>query len=240
MKLTTDIIRRLIKEELSLFESQYGEEFNPQMELPKGHKGKKNNEYLSYEDDKNHQIYQSYVDQLKKHSWTIDMIIEGALEMAKTQIERAYHRHRNFSEDERWIKTYLDILGYEDEKNNIKYHIGKGIIFNIRAQIKQKKKEQTPEEKEQEKKEHFPIPEYLDPWALRNILVEENPDNLNNDILNDVKRMFYFIKDLHQGKLPYKPEAQEAIKNNKETFNQAFSSYDGPSPEDSYEGKDIF
>ena len=90
-----------------------------------------------------------------------------------------------------------------------------------------------------QEKEYFPTPDYLNLLTLTKLLFKENPNNLNDDILDEAKRMFYFMKDLHQGKLPYKPEVQDAIKNNKEIFNQAFSGYDGPAPEDSYEGKDL-
>ena len=93
VKLTIETIKKLIKEELTMLESEYGEEFNPQMELPAGHKGDKTRSWkgstlgysmvLNYNDDKNKAIYYSYVKKLIQHPWTIDMIIEAAAERIK-------------------------------------------------------------------------------------------------------------------------------------------------------------
>ena len=88
--------------------------------------------------------------------------------------------------------------------------------------------------------EYFPFPDHLSSGGISDILHKENPNNLNDEIEKECKRMFYFIKDLYEGKLDgVSPEMQKTAISNIETFNQLLAGYDGPKPEDSFEGKNL-
>lgn len=238
MKLTIETLKKLIKEELNLLESQYGEEFNPQMKLPPDHEGNKITSWKGSElgyhkvldpsDDRNEAIYESYAKKLIQHSWTIDMIIEGAVE----KIKESLYEMMQGMEIEDIANSYIFIDFYDQMLNTARFasstHHSHRLLGLGLAYIQGKKAE-----------EYFPIPDHLAYYPVAGILAKENPNNLNDDIVKECKRMFYFIKDLYGGKLDgMSPEMQKTAINNIETFNQLLASYDGPAPEDSYERKD--
>jgi hypothetical protein len=217
MKLTIETIKKLIKEELTMLESEYGEEFGPQMQLPKDHKGNESvsTGFLDYEDDRNKPIYTSYVNQLIKYPWTLDKIIHAAGEAVQKETLK------NIPDIQSGIISFKGLFYYNFMMLYPEHLIDMG-LDHIRKPESQKSED------------YFPIPKHLDNYFISVVLNEKNPDNLKEEIVKECKRVFYFIKEFYEKKLVYpeNPDKWHEAAKNEGLLNQLMLHYDGPKLED--------
>ena len=217
MKLTIETLKQLIKEELNLLENEYGEEFRPQMELPKGHEGERSlsTGHLDYDDDINKPIYNSYVNQLIKHPWTLERIIDAAVEALQKE-------------------TLENIPDIQDGHTSFKQLFYANFIMLSPSYLIDMGLSHIMKPESQKSGEYFPIPKHLDNYFISEMLHNMNPGNLNEEIEKESKRMFYLIKGLSEKKIVYSdnPDLWKHALQDSETLNQLAMYYDGPELED--------